>query len=206
MLQEQIKKALEGKLLGKEITLDEFSERVVDIFVDYDCFYDPSLYWIWPERQAEFLKIEEIDFKFATKSDSYNAYIYHFEYNVVDNSKIVVREITWFGEFEDEVESEGQKEILGRLVEWSYKDKKILIHLNDEDRTRMERQKKELGFIDYAENDKISAEYFKNDDFLKIHDEVVFLSTLSEQGTWDDEDRSSYLEIRVLHPADIYDY
>ena len=99
-------------------------------------------------------------------------------------------------------EAEGQKEILGRIVEWSCEDKELYIHLNYDDKLRMAKQKEELGAIDYTDNDEITVDYFNNDEFQEIHDRV-FPSTKSwQQDFWTDEDRSSYLEIRVVHPED----
>lgn len=97
---------------------------------------------------------------------------------------------------------EGRKKILGREVEWSCEDKKVYIHLNYDDKLRMAKQKEELGAVDYTDNDEITVDYFNNDEFQEIHDRV-FPSTKSwQQDFWSDEDRGSYLEIRVAHPSD----
>ena len=95
-----------------------------------------------------------------------------------------------------------EKMIMGRWVDWDVKEKEIYIHLNAEDRSRMEKQKEELGYIDYVDNDLISAEYFNDADFLEIHD-VVFPSGRSwQQESWNDVERGNFLEIRIQHPDD----
>ena len=95
-----------------------------------------------------------------------------------------------------------EKKILNRLVEWDVKQKTIHIHLNEEDRKRLEESKKELGYIDRTSNVEIIADYFNNDEFQEIHD-LVFPSGLSwgEDG-WSDEELDSYLEIRLQHPSE----
>ena len=94
------------------------------------------------------------------------------------------------------------KDIMGRLVEWDVKEKKIWIHNNDNDIERYDETEEELGYVDRSGNADIIANYFSNARFREIHDEVFPSGYSWEMDSWNDEDRAAYLGVLVQHPCD----
>ena len=89
-----------------------------------------------------------------------------------------------------------KKKIMGRIVECCEEDKTIKIYLNNDDFIRHDLQIAEFGHVLYHENNAITEKYFRNEEFLKLHNKIFGEEGSIQMESWTTEDKNKYLEIR----------